>query len=130
VEQSDVVLVVTQMAVGPIHNATRLYQGLLGLGTPEGRVRFVVNRYRKNFGQIELHDIEQHFGQPVFAILPNDFSVVSRALDQGHALMADAPNSPIRQAMCDLAERILGSEEAKAGKGPKASILARIFAGG
>jgi pilus assembly protein CpaE len=129
VEQADVVLLVLELTVAAVRNASRLYEGLLSLGTPEDRLQFAVNRYRRNFGQVDSRDVEEHFGRPLYAILPNDYTAVSRSLDKGHALMADAPNSPIRMAMCELAKRLLGSEQPGSGKPGRGSLLSRIFTG-
>lgn len=109
--QADAVLIVLQLIVPSVNNAIRVYKTLVGSGMPAERVHFVVNRYRKNIGHITPQDLAQRAGVEPFAVVPNDFQCVARALDFGKPLGSDAPNSAVRMAIQDVARRLLNAEE-------------------
>ena len=108
---ADQVLVVTQLGVPFIRNATRIYQCLLEMGADEERIDVVINRCKANFERISPDEVESHFGRPVFAMIPNDYRRVQTALDFGHPIMADSPTSPARVAIQEMA-RAIASDEA------------------
>lgn len=132
-EQADHVLLVLQLTVPSVQNATRLFKTLISYGMPEERIHVVVNRFRKNVGQIAPTDIEKHFKKNVFATIPNDYQCVANSLDFGHPLMATAPDSSVRTAIRDLARLLIGTEiqaAAPQAKNPavkKGRLFARIF---
>ena len=104
------VLIVTQLGVPFIRNATRIYECLLQMDTDEDRIEIVLNRCKANFERITPEEVESHFGRPVFALVPNDYRRVQTALDFGHPIVADAPNSPARVAIQEMARRIAGED--------------------
>ncbi len=130
--ESDAVLIVMQLGVPFIRNAARLYQNLVDMGAREERIHFVINRCNSNAERITPKEVEEHFNRPVFAMIPNDYRRVQGALDLGHSLGADAPNSPVRTAIRGMAKRIVHPDtEAAAGAaaaGP--SFLGRLFGRG
>ena len=81
-----VLLVVTQdvPAVRAAGRALRLFRRL---GFGPDRVRIVVNRFVKN-APVTLDAIQNALGQPVEAVVHNDFPLVERALNLG-SLLAD-----------------------------------------
>jgi Flp pilus assembly CpaE family ATPase len=103
---TDRVLIITQLTVASIRNATRLYQFMCEMGTPEQNIGIVLNRAKTGVGQISEQDVEKHFGRPLFAMIPNDYQRVQSSLDRGHAMMADDPNSPVRLAIHEMARNI------------------------
>ena len=102
------VLIITQLGVPFIRNATRIYECLLQMDTDEDRIEIVLNRCKANFERITPEEVETHFGRPVFALIPNDYRRVQTALDFGHPIVADAPNSPARVAIQEMARRLAG----------------------
>lgn len=132
-EQADAVLIVLQLIVPSVRNSLRLYRTLMNYGMPDDRVHIVVNRFKKNVGRIGPDDVEKQFGKKVFGTLPNDYQCVTNSLDFGHPLMADAPNSPVRTAIRELATQLIG-ESADVGDAAgakkidrKSGLLGRIF---
>lgn len=107
------VLIIAQLSVPSIRNATRVYDSVLRMGADESRVEIVINRFSANFERITTDDVEKHFSRPVFATIPNDYEHVAASLDLGHPIGADAPNSPSRKAIQDMARKILGDQVAK-----------------
>ncbi len=109
---ADHVLIVTQLGVPFIRNASRLYAGLRDLGIAEEALEIVLNRCKSVYERIKPDDVEAHFGKPIFATIPNDYRHVQSALDFGHPIVADAPNTPARLAIEQMARKIAGPKEA------------------
>ncbi len=110
VAQADRSLIITQPNVTSIRNATRIYRCLLQMGAEDDRVEIVLNRCKASFERISPDDIKAHFRRPVFAMIPNDYRRVQSALDLGHPVMKDSPNSPARLAIQDMARKIAGEQ--------------------
>jgi pilus assembly protein CpaE len=107
---ADHVLIVTQLGVPFIRNASRIYQCLLEMGAEEERIDIILNRCKANFERISPEEVESHFGRPIFAMIPNDYRRVQTALDFGHPIMADSPSSPARVAIQEIARKIASDE--------------------
>ncbi|TWT45509.1 Septum site-determining protein MinD [Phycisphaerae bacterium RAS1] len=107
--RADRVLIVTQLAVPFIRNAVRAYEFLLHAGADEERVEIVLNRRNASHDRIKPEEIESHFGRPLFAVIPNDYKRITASRDLGHPMMTDAPNSPARLAIHEMA-RVLASD--------------------
>ncbi len=120
VRTTDRVLIVTQLGVPFIRNATRIYDTLLQMGAVEGSVEIVLNRCNANFERIAPEEVEAHFGQPIFAMIPNDYRRVQTSLDFGHPIMADSPSSPARLAIQQMARK-LASDQAGDDQTPAAT---------
>jgi len=83
---------------------------MLQMGAPEQSVKIVLNRCKAEHIQLSPGDVESHFGKPAFAMIPNDYRRVQSSLDLGHGIMADAPKSPSRLAIHELARKIAGDQ--------------------
>ncbi|HUW83478.1 MAG TPA: AAA family ATPase [Phycisphaerae bacterium] len=114
IENAHSVLLVMQLTAGSLYHAQRLCEFLSEHGIPNGRVQLVVNRFREDFGSIRLQDVEERFGREVFATIPSDYELVRSSADVSHPLLADAPNNPVRMAICNIARRLLGLREGEA----------------
>jgi len=127
-DSADYVLIVTQLGVPFIRNATRIVEALQSLEVPEGSVQIVLNRCNSAIDKITPEDVAEHFGKPIFAMVPNDYKRVQSSLDLGHPIGADAPSSPARVAIQGLARVILGVEEGgEAAEGKAGGILGKIW---
>lgn len=124
---ADRVLLITQLAVPFLRNATRIYEHLLHLGAEEEHIEIVVNRSNASYEMISSAEVADHFGRPVFAEIPNDYKRVTNVRDLGASLMNEAPNSPARLGIYNLACRICngGAEPA-----PPTGEAGRSGAGG
>jgi pilus assembly protein CpaE len=110
-EDADYVLIVTQLGVPFIRNASRIIEYLKSLGVSDKHVEIVLNRCNSAIDRITPEDVAAHFGKPIFAMVPNDYRRVQSALDLGHPIVADAPSSPARLAIRKMARKIAGVEE-------------------
>lgn len=122
---ADKILIITQMGVPFVRNTLRIRDCLLGMNVDMDNIEMVLNRCQANFERLKQSDVEQHFGKPAYAIIPNDYKRVMTALDLGHPIVADAPNSPARLAIQQMARTILGLEDG-VGAG-KDGLFGKIF---
>ncbi len=127
--RADHILIVTQLGVPFIRNASRIYHSLISMGADDDRVHIVLNRWNAEFDRISIKDVEQHFRRPVFAVIPNDYQYVSASLDLGHPIGADAPTSKARTAIQEMALKIAPEYAMlKAGIGVAGSgLLGKLF---
>lgn len=120
-EQADDVLVVMQMSVPSIANAMRYRDELHAHGMPAEQVRFVLNRYRKGHGRLSLDEVAKQLDAPLFAVIPNDFKVVSEALDFGRILITENKGCPVRKAIAAMAKKFTDD-----GVAPRRGFLSAI----
>jgi pilus assembly protein CpaE len=114
VADADKVLVVTQLSVASIRNATRILKLLQQMGAADENVALVVNRYKASYERISHDEVESHFSRPIFALVPNDYRRMQSSMDLGQPMMHDAPNSPARLAIQEMAKKIAGNISEKA----------------
>lgn len=131
VSEADHILIVTQLSVPHIRNATRIYDCLLKMGAVKDNIEIVLNRCKANFERITPDEVEAHFKRPVFAMIPNDYRRVQSSLDLGHPVLSDESfNSPTRAVIHEIAQKITakssGSEVAVAA-GASSGILGRLW---
>ncbi len=112
VADADRTLIVTQLSVSSIRNATRIYRCLTEMGAAEDRIEIVLNRCKASFERITADEVASHFHRPIFGMVPNDYRRVQSALDLGTPVLADAPNSPARLAIQEIARNLAGDEYA------------------
>lgn len=128
VEGADFVLVIAQLQVASVRNAHRVIQALLQMGTDEKRIELVVNRFKAEHQRITVADVEQSFGRPVFALIPNDYRSVAASLDLGHPILVDAPSSPARVAINKMAQKLAHEfDGAKGARVGRRSLLRRLL---
>ena len=112
VAEADHILIVTQLSVPHIRNATRIHECLMKMGASSDHVDIVLNRFKANFERITPDEVEAHFKRPVFAMIPNDYRRVQTSLDLGHPILSDGPyNSPIRAATQEMARKITATPQ-------------------
>ncbi len=112
VTEANRVLIVTQLSIPFLRNATRIHKCLLEMGTEESQIEIVLNRCKSVYERIIPDDVEAHFGRPIFAMIPNDYRRVQSSLDFGHPIVTDAPNTPARLAIQKMARTLAGEAEA------------------
>lgn len=104
--RADLILIVAQLGVPFIRNATRIFQCLTEMGAEADTIQIVLNRCKASYEKITPEEVEEHFNRPIFGLIPNDYRRVQSALDLGHPIMANAPSSPARIAIQEMAKRI------------------------
>ncbi len=102
---ADRALIVTQLTVSSIRNATRIHEWLRKVGLAEPSIGIVLNRATSSGGHITSNDVDAHFGKAAFAVIPNDYRRVQAALDIGYTTMKDDRN-PVQMAFRDMARKI------------------------
>src|ERR1051326_6074096 len=107
---SDRLIIVAQLSIPCLRNATRLYECMLNLGANPDRVEIVLNRCNANYERIKPEEVEKHFGRPIFAVIPNDYRRVTTSRVLGHPIMTDAPNSPARMAIHNMARALAAGQ--------------------
>ena len=123
----DRVLIVTQLSVPQIQHATRIYQSLVRWGAMEEQIEIVLNRCNANFERIKPDEVNEHFGRPVFAVIPNDYKRIGASRDHGHPLMANSSSSPARLAIHELARRLASEHVGEEQLRPDKAGLLNIF---
>jgi pilus assembly protein CpaE len=105
-KQADLVLIITQLGVSFVRNASRVYESIRQMGVPEDAIEIVVNRHKGDAAHITPDDVEEHFRKPLFALIPNDYRRVKSSVDLGRAILTHAPKSPVRTAINEMARTI------------------------
>lgn len=106
--EADRVLIVSQLTVASIRNATRINEWLRKMGTPEPNIGVVLNRASAGVGHITIEDVEKHFNKPVFATIPNDYQHVQSLLDIGYSQTKEDSRNPVQMAIREIARKIGG----------------------
>jgi pilus assembly protein CpaE len=114
IRSADRILIVSQLGVPFLRNASRIYECLLQAGIGEGVMEFVLNRCNANYERIKPQEVEKHFRRPVFATIPNDYKRITASRDMGHPILTTAPNSPARLAIHELARKLASDHLDKA----------------
>lgn len=128
-QRADKILIITQLGVPFIRNATRILDYLTQIGIPSINAEIVLNRCKADFANIAPEDVEEHFGKPIFGMVPNDYKRMKASLDQGHSIIAGDANNPTRQAIQEIARKLTGeqthnNEEEPA---PEQSFFSRLW---
>lgn len=128
VQAAERVLVISQLSVASIRNATRIFQILQQMSVPSDHVEIVLNRCKANFEPITPDDVKSHFQRQIFAMIPNDYRSVQSALDLGAPMYSESPDSPARLAIQKLAQRLMQNETSETPAEPQpAGLLSRIW---
>jgi pilus assembly protein CpaE len=103
---ADRVLIVIQLSVASIRNATRMNDWLRQVGVPEPSIGIVLNRGSSSMGHIKLEDVESHFGKPLFANIPNDYRRVQTSVDIGFSSSKDDSRNLVQTAIREMARKL------------------------
>ena len=86
------VLFVTEANVPSLWALQRHLKATAPLGLGPDKVRIIVNRWHRGDDDV-LRNVEKDFGHPIFARLPNDYRLVSDAINQGVPLAKNQSNA-------------------------------------
>jgi pilus assembly protein CpaE len=107
-QASDEVVIVLQQSLLSVRDAVRLKTVLTReLAVPEARISNVVNRYGKN-ATLQIGDIRGALDEDDLVLVPNQYKLVSQALDMGVPVFEQAPNSAVAKALVGLQGRLMG----------------------
>jgi pilus assembly protein CpaE len=106
---ADAVLLVAQADVPSLWSATRVRDFLANGASSRDRIRLVLNRYRKmpGFGESE---VEGTTGLKLFRTVPNQFPLVSSAIDRGIPVVQQN-HSELAQYFGDFASALVSDED-------------------
>jgi pilus assembly protein CpaE len=107
---SDMVLIVAHTDVASLWSAARVCQ-FLGETANVGRIRLVLNRFRKISGFTEA-DAEAATGMKLFWKLPNQYPSVSAGIDRGVPVVTQN-HSDVARSFSELAAALSEAEELK-----------------
>jgi pilus assembly protein CpaE len=136
-QSADEILLVTLLNVPSLRNTRRYLEIFWRLGFPRERVKIVVNRYERHAeGALSLKEAEEALDHPLFCVIPNDYTSVISAINQGVPLAYLVQNTPIVKAFDALAQlltrppserkRPVASLTVEASR-PKKGLLTRLF---
>lgn len=117
--RADLIFPVLQQALPSIREAKRMSNVFRALNYPNDKLRPIVNRYEKN-ADITLADMENTLNLKMFKVVPNDYTVVTRAVNQGIPAIKLAPRSPVAKSLQEIAHELSHSTE-------QGSLLRRLF---
>jgi pilus assembly protein CpaE len=104
-DRADLILPVMQQTLPSVREAKRMFGVFRALGYPDEKLKLIVNRYEKN-ADISVSDIESTLDKKVFKVVPNDYMVVTRAVNQGVAAITLARRSPVAKALQEIAHEL------------------------
>ncbi|MDN5753412.1 MAG: AAA family ATPase, partial [Nitrosospira sp.] len=118
-DRADLIFPVLQQTLPSIREAKRMSSAFRALGYPDDKLRLVVNRYEKN-ADITPADMENTLDLKIFKLVPNDYTVVTRSVNQGVPAIKLAPRSPVAKSLQEIAHELSRS----AGQG---SLLRKLL---
>lgn len=113
IEMSDKLIVVLQLTVPAIENTRRLIEALEAEGIKREQIELVVNRHRKNMHTCTVEMVEQQLKRSIFGVVPSDYQSVQASGDLGKPLTR---KNPVRQAIAEIAQKLLGDTATQAPK--------------
>lgn len=128
---SDVNLMLVQLLVPTIRNASRILDGMREAGINLDRTRLICNRIGREAANLTVADATETLNLKMFAGIPDDWATVSGVINLGETLLVNSPKSKVRLAIEEIAKRLhaSGSESDDEDKDRgKKSLLGRIFA--
>lgn len=106
-EMADVVYLVTQAEIPALRNAQRILAHIQQAVSADRKIEVVLNRFEKNWGELEEGRIEKALGRPLQWKIPNDFASVHRSLNTGNPLAME--NSSVSRVLRQMARQASGN---------------------
>lgn len=103
---SDVILIVTQLDLPSLRNANRLMQYFKRQQGLFEKCKIVVNRMGLEDSSISLAKALEVLGHDVFALIPNEYSTMVEARNNGVPLITQAPKSKLTKSIIQLAQNL------------------------
>ena len=101
-----------------MRNVVRLLKSFEAIEGINEKIRIVVNRVGLGNGEISLKKAEETIGREIFSQIPNDYRVMIEMRNNGVPLIEQSPKAQVTQAVMELANRLVGSDQAD---GPSAA---------
>lgn len=115
IQNSDTIILVTQLTVAGIRQAKRQLDTLISHGVEPSLVKVALNRFEKGWGKsVHLKEAEDALGRKFDFFIINDYQTVSEALNQGVSLSEIKKKSKVEisiQKMIDESIKSITGEE-------------------
>ena len=125
---ADLNLIVVQLLVPSVRNASRILETMRQAGYSLDRTKIICNRVGRDAGHLTVENVRETLGIEVFATIPDDWLTVSGSINLGEPLRVQSPKSKVRAAIEDIATRIhspsTGGEEKES---KRKGLIGRIF---
>lgn len=124
---ADLNLIVVQLLVPSVRNASRILDTMRQAGYSLDRTKIICNRVGRDAGHLTVDNVRETLGLEVLATIPDDWLTVSGAINLGEPLRVQSPKSKVRLAIEEIATRIhqpLAGEEKES---RKKGLIGRIF---
>ncbi len=110
-EESDTILLTTQLDLPCLRNVVRLMMSFKEQEQIKDKISVVINRAGDSASQISLKKAEETLDCEVSWQIPNDYKTMIEVRNNGIPLVQQAPKAPITQSFVLYAEKICGSQE-------------------
>ncbi len=115
-EESNDVLMVTQLDLPCLRNVVRLMMVFDESSALRDKVKIIVNRVGEDNGQISLKKSKDTIGRDIFWQIPNDYKVMVEVRNNGVPLVEHAPKATITQSIRQLANALTGKTDENEGE--------------
>ena len=106
--RADVISVVAQLSVPAIRQSRRLLDILREEGLGDIPIAVILNRFEKRWGmKVGIKDAEKALNHRIDYFIPNDYRVVSSALNEGVSLAEIKKGSKVEQKINELIESLV-----------------------
>jgi pilus assembly protein CpaE len=103
-KEIDEIFVVTTLDVPALYQARQVFEALVDRGFSRYSLRLIVNRMPKD-EEVPPEDIERVVGQPVYAVVPNEYRALADAYAEGRLV---GPKGNLGTRFTHLAAKIAG----------------------
>ncbi|GGY40932.1 AAA family ATPase [Pseudoduganella albidiflava] len=121
-DHADTIFPVLQMTLPYIRDGKRLLTVFRNLDYGKDKIELIVNRHDKN-SDIRLKDLEEAFETSVLRTMPNHYDAAAKSVNQGVPITRLAPDSPLSEALVDMARGLTGDAAPKQAAG----LMSRLF---
>lgn len=125
---ADINLLVMQLLVTSVRNVHRMLEALRDNGYNLERFKLVCNRVGRESAHLGVEHVEATLNTKVYHQVPDDWKAVSSCVNMGVPLAEGGAKSRTRQAIRELAEKLVeGGGAAGSGERSRGGLLGRIF---
>ena len=124
-DSADDILLVMTMDIPGIRSTKRALKVFERLGYPRGKIRVVVNRWRKTI-DVELQKVEAHLDEQLIGFVPNDYPKVIESINMGHPLVQSEPSSKLTIEIKRIASLMQGNTPPQSAQ-PRKRLLGAVF---
>ncbi len=105
---SDLIIYPVELGINSVRNCQKSFELFNNLGIAS-KIKLVLNRFVQN-SQVFPADLEKAVGVKIFAKIPNNYSVLTDAINKGKTVEELSPDSNIAKAYKNLAYDIINTD--------------------